>query len=553
MSKHRLVAAICALAAAGSGTALSAQESGGARCTVELEVSDAVGIAGDVMRLAALRDTAHSGSFVLRRGGQTRSVDICAVPTSLQNSARRLAMPREARALLLPSAVLVTGNSAYARPSYDGALWNGRGVNGAASAGARISMGPVTAALAPVITWSSNADFDMVPASRPTEFGHRWFSSRIDAPARFGDGAITTLDAGSSFLRVDLAGFATGISNEHIIWGPAARNPLMLSTSAPGFPHVFLETARPRDIWIGRLDAQVFWGRLRESDYFDSNPDNDTRVITGLLVAFHPRPLDGLTIGGGRIQTLTFWPEMSLTDAFLEPYRGVSSNRFGRTGDNQLVTFFFRLASARAGLEAYGEWARDDHWGEPVELLRNLDSSQAWTIGLQKLVEHGSNALRVRAELTHLADALPSRFGIRQGPISFYTHSAVGQGHTHRGRILGAAIGTGGESLFVGADYFSGAGRSSISFERARYEEDAYNVFYADDHGATGRDSELSLALAHLLPVRYGMVHGELGFSRRYNRGFVGLADLPPGSRYPRENNLSFRLGLRLDPRELLR
>ncbi|HEX6308920.1 MAG TPA: hypothetical protein VFZ69_12070 [Longimicrobiales bacterium] len=522
-------------------------------CLVHLRSADLVGATADIARLIDLQDSASAESFMLRRPARVFTASACATPARLAEVARGLGTsPRANGVQLLPAELLVIGNSAYPRDWNDGALWGGRGLNAGITAGAEVRWGPFSAAFAPTAVWQSNRVFDVVmfPDTSRSEFAHPWWGGSFDAPQRFGTEAFARIEPGQSYARIDVRGFGAGVSTENMVWGPSLRNPLMLSATAPGFAHIFLETSRPVDIWIGNLDFQLFWGLLEESEYYDGDPDNDERVLGGLLVAFQPRILDGLSIGGGRMLALTWWPELSLGDVLERPYRGISENPQGRGGDNQLITFFFRWAVAPAGLEVYGEWARDDHWEEWIGLLRNLDASQAWTLGLQKLVRVGDNALRIHSEVTHLSDALPTRFAARAGAVAFYTNSHVTQGHTHRGQLLGAPIGTGGEALFLGADYFWSGGRSRLSIERARYEDDAYNATFAPRYGAQARDTELSLRAGHLLLRGPLSLDAELGWSRRYNRGFVGLDTLSAGAPYPHEHNWSLRLGARWTPGE---
>jgi hypothetical protein len=400
-----------------------------------------------------------------------------------------------------------------------------------------------------VFTWQQNHDYDTREFSDTafSPFAHPFFGQIIDAPQRFGTDAFARAHLGQSFARVDIAGFAAGFSSENLTWGPARRNPLLLSGTGPGFPHVFIETARPVNVWIGGLELQLFWGRLEESDYFDADPDNDHRALAGILGVLQPFVLDGLYVGGGRLHHQTWWPETTMEDVLLGPYRRIGENVFGRAGDNQLISLFFRWVTAPQGLEVYGEWAREDHWGTSVELLRNLDASQAFTLGLQKLVRRGDNALRIAAEISHLADALPILFAGR-GAIPFYTNTTVTQGHTHQGQLLGAPIGTGGESQYIGVDYFWRGGRTGFSVERTRYEDDAYNTTYAPIFGAHARDSELSLRAGHLRPFGALSVDAEVGWSLRYNRAFLGLDTLGADRRYRRDDNWSVRIGVRWTP-----
>jgi hypothetical protein len=323
----------------------------------------------------------------------------------------------------------------------------------------------------------------------------------------------------------------------------------VLSGSAPGFAHGFIETGRPIGALIADIEFQLFWGRLTESDYFDDDPDNDHRVLAGLLLAIQPHVLPGLTVGGARTQSFTWWPGLALSDVVLRPYRGVRDNPGGQqSGDNQLISMFFRWNAAPYGLEVYGEWAREDHWGEWVELLRNLDASQAWTLGMQKVIPRGANAVRVAAEITHLSDALPVLFAARD-LIAFYANASVPQGHTHRGQMLGAPIGTGAEAQWLGIDYFWDRGRTALSIERARYEDDAYHMLFAPRYGAHARDTELSVRLGHMATFGTLSIDAEAGWSRRYNRGFLGLDTLQTAEPYRRDDNLSLRVGARWTPR----
>lgn len=516
-------------------------------CFAILRPADFSGVSVDLVRAAALADSAVALTYTHRRTGTAARIDVCGAPGHVRGLLEGIALPPHRPAVaLLPAELLVVGNSAYPRDWNDGVLWGGRGLNMALTAGAELRLGPLTIAAAPILAWHTNRAFDMQTVSDTTRsaFSHPWWGT-IDAPRRFGGAQYTVIDAGPSYARVDARGLAVGISNENIIWGPAQRNPLLLSATAPGFPHVFLETSRPIDIYIGNAELQLFWGRLEESEYFDSEPDNDVRVMAGLLVALQPRPLPGLSIGAGRLQSLTYWPELSLSDAFLNPYRGVTGNPGGRQGDNQLITAFFRWAAS--DLEVYGEWAREDHWGPTSGLLRNLDASHAWTVGLARLLRHGDAAWRVTAEVTHLSDALPILLHTRQ-VVPFYSNGSVIQGHTHRGQMLGAPIGTGGQAQFLGIDHIGRFGMTTLSIERARYEDDAYDVYFGPEHGSGARDVEISLRARHGWAVRSLALNAELGWSTRHNRDFLGLADIEGGEAYRRDDNFSLRIGARWAP-----
>jgi hypothetical protein len=168
------------------------------------------------------------------------------------------------------------------------------------------------------------------------------------------------------------------------------------------------------------------------------------------------------------------------------------------------------------------------------------------------VIRRGEDALRLSAEVTHLSDALPIRFAARTGPVSFYTHTDVVQGHTHRGQLLGAPIGTGAEALFFGADYFWQGGRTGLSIERVRYDDDVYNYQFASHFGAGARDTEVSFRAAHLAAFGAFSVDATAGWSLRYNRNLLGLSEIQQdgSGEYRRDHNLSLRLGVRWTPHE---
>src|SRR5690606_11480685 len=138
-------------------------------------------------------------------------------------------------------------------------------------------------------------------------------------------------------------------------------------------PHVFLGTSRPLDVRIGRLEAEAIWGRLAESEHFDTIPDNDTRLFAGLVVAFSPGST-GLTIGVARSYLRTLPPDgLSLGDQLWGPYTGIRDNpQDPSQGDNQLLSAFFRWGLPASGFEVYGEYAREDHWEDGKDLLLEL-------------------------------------------------------------------------------------------------------------------------------------------------------------------------------------
>src|SRR5206468_11756356 len=123
--------------------------------------------------------------------------------------------------------------------------------------------------------------------------------SGLDLPQRFGPSSYSTFDLGQSYARIDIGRIALGISKENVWWGPGISNAILFTNTAPGFPHIFLNTRKGINIGIGTLTGEAVWGRLSESQYFDTIQANNHRLIVGGLLALEPGWVHGLFLGVG--------------------------------------------------------------------------------------------------------------------------------------------------------------------------------------------------------------------------------------------------------------
>lgn len=411
-------------------------------------------------------------------------------------------------------------NSKYPHDVNDGALWAGKGGSAALSAGVQVKWGPVTGTLYPTVYASQNDDFPLAPVSfgnRPS-FAYAWHQN-IDWPQRFGAETVKEYDWGQSGIRVDLSGFTAGFSTENMWWGPTVRNPIIMGNSAAGFPHIDLGTGRPVWIGIGHIEARAIWGELRESDYFDTDPDNDRRYITGLTFGYRPSFLPGLTIGGTRV-LYQRWPDDGLGageifdffgEFFNEGVEPLPGGGVGNDPTDQLLSVVARWVLPDAGIDVYLEWARNDFSGNLRDFLLEPDHSRGFTVGFQKTLASHNGVFRLRSEFTTLG--LSATAQIRANP-TFYVHSVVHQGYTQRGQLLGAGIGPGANSQVLGVDRYSAAGRWGVSLQRVRFDDDA---FFRDGLSRLEHDVELTLGGSVFRFVGPVEVGGGLELSRRLN------------------------------------
>jgi hypothetical protein len=283
-------------------------------------------------------------------------------------------------------------------------------------------------------------------------------------------------------VAVEVGRLAMGAATENLWWGPGIRNAIVMSSNAPGIPHLFLRTAAPLRTRLGLVEGRWIVGTLRESAYFDFQPENDARSIGAIAISLQPAGDPNLTLGATRAvyatRTGSSLPFGSALDVFRSVRRPAvppapDSGAVG--GRDQLFSLFGRWVFPESGFESYVEWARFEPPASLRELLADPGNTQGYTVGLQwaRPVSSGS-VLRLQSEATYLEPGSPPD---QQPTISSYASTTVPQGYTHHGQIVGAAIGPGASSQWLAGDYLTESGRIGVFAGRIRWETAAfYNI-----------------------------------------------------------------------------
>ena len=133
-----------------------------------------------------------------------------------------------------------------------------------------------------------------------------------------------------------------------------------------------------------------------------------------------------------------------------------------------------------AHAELYGEFARLELPRTIRDFLTAPQNTGAYTIGANRAFRTpDAGAVRVALELTNLEQT--RYFTDRPPPPDYYTGRAAGAGFTSRGQPLGAAIGPGSSSQWLGADYYGARGQVGVYLRRERLQNDAlYRQFLAN-------------------------------------------------------------------------
>ena len=360
-------------------------------------------------------------------------------------------------------------NSTFPYGSNDGPIWAGRGLTAAVQIGVTARYHSLSVTIAPLAFAAQNASFSLLANGDTGKlaFGDGVYAGGIDRPQRFGARPYTVLDPGQSTVRLDAGALTLGVSTANQYWGPAAVYPAVLGNNAAGFPHAFLGTAHPVDLWLVRVHGRLVWGRLNQSSFSSETAGGGIRFMAGLVGVLTPRGLPGLEFGLSRF-IHTPWPQSGLsTSELLLPL--VSRNRenqLGTANDNQLAAAFARWVFPRSGVEFYGEYGREDYNADLRDFIDEPDHIGGYmaSLGLRKAFGPSDGRLIVLG--AEVVNEQRNRTASEIGRPPPYTHGTLGQGHTERGQILGADIGIDGTGATLSLDSYHTGGRWSVRWTR---------------------------------------------------------------------------------------
>jgi hypothetical protein len=155
-----------------------------------------------------------------------------------------------------------------------------------------------------------------------------------------------------------------------------------MSSQGAGFPHLELGAERV-STRIGDFEGRLIYGRLEESDFFDSDPDNNFRFISALSFSYAPSFVPGLILGLNRELT-AYWKESK--DSFFTVYNPFLSGGYGFDQKDQRASLSLGWFFPRVGFNAYLEWACNDYSPRYRYIIRAPGHSQAYTPGFSKIL-----------------------------------------------------------------------------------------------------------------------------------------------------------------------
>ena len=360
-------------------------------------------------------------------------------------------------------------NTAAPYGQNDGALWQGRGYNTALSAGLRLEGYGFELTFKPQVSFSQNLEFEYLTGVCGSEYSYfTQNGGSIDLVQRYGNTSFWNYDWGDSEIRWTWNTFTIGFGSQNPWLGPAQLNPMLGSNNAPSYTKFDAGLRKTKVVipginWnLGNIEGRIWNGKLKESDYFDNDPNNNERMLTAMSASYEPSFIPGLTIGANRI-FITYWRPENFK-YLLRLFTFSRSNALASSGndEDQKFSLFVRWEFPSVGFKVYGEFGRDDFSSD--EKANPLHTA-IYTIGAKQTI-HLPYILQSELSFEINNFEMSQDFQLQWPYIGYYAHGFVKQGYTSKGQILGAGSGYFGNSQFVQYKVYYPKGYTSFKFQR---------------------------------------------------------------------------------------
>ena len=334
-------------------------------------------------------------------------------------------------------------NTAAPYGQNDGALWQGKGYNTSLTAGVRLEAYGLELTVKPQLCWQENREFEYMPGVYGSEYSYFW-KGNIDLVQRYGDSSFWTFDWGDTEIRYTWHTITVGFGSQSPWLGPAWLNPMLGSNNAGTYPKFDIGLRKQRVVipglnWnLGEIEGRIWTGYLSESDYFDTDNDNNHNMINGFAVAYSPSFIPGMTLSVNKI-CLCKWEDRSIK--YFNPF--YDSNEV----EDQKASFGIDWIFPQVGFEVYGELGIDDYNSRGIS---NPFHTAIYTVGAKKtfsiIKKYG-----IFAELLFEWNnfEMSQDFQLQWKYMGYYSHSLISQGYTQNGQIIGAGSGYFGNSQYL--------------------------------------------------------------------------------------------------------
>ncbi|WP_419801099.1 capsule assembly Wzi family protein [Mucilaginibacter sp.] len=393
----------------------------------------------------------------------------------------------------------------------DGPMIPAKGYQTLISGGFFVKYGPLSIQLRPEYVYAANQNFKGYASGHNDQdlSAYYAFHNLIDWPEQFGTGTYQKVTWGQSSVRLTFSPISIGLSNENIWWGPGIQNALIISNNAPGFKHITLNTVKPIKTYIGSFEGEIIAARLEGSGFAPLEETKlvdgtnlfvpkrmDWRYFTGFNLNYHPKWVHGLTLGLTRTfdaykgDVKGFSGYVPFFISYQKVVSGVNGDPFPR---DQYTSAYARWLLTKAHAEVYFEYGLNDNSYNFRDFIQSPQHSRAYIFGLRKMLLLNNNQqLLFGAEITQLSQTADR---IVRDASGWYIHSAVTDGQTNQGQVLGAGTGSGGNLQSFNLSWLCGLKKLGIGLSRYEHDVDFSTPNFPDINGNSRKWVDFAFAL----------------------------------------------------------
>ena len=381
----------------------------------------------------------------------------------------------------------LTWNSDRPVPDVSGPVWTGRGLTAALRGGAMATWRQVFVQLEPLVWLGENRAFALSPNGfgDSRRFNDPRFPLQVDLPQAMGAQRIARLNPGNSTVAIRASRLLVGVTTAARAWGMPGSYPLLLGTSAGGFPHAFMETDGGLRTPLGAIHSQILLGRVGQSRWSPASGDSSGRSAAAVALSIRPRGLPGVEVGAARFlhaHATSPWPRPALLSRlFSTGYTGSGTDGLAeanRAAENNLASVYFRWTPPAGRISIGGEYLWEDYANDFRDLLLYPDDLRTFNLHASIVLQASASRLAVvdvelvNGELPSSNERRARTGGDTPGvPFPPYLHSFLRQGHTHLGLPLGSRAAYGGAASRATVRRYAPQGVRSLSFERQMLQD----------------------------------------------------------------------------------
>ena len=415
----------------------------------------------------------------------------------------------------------------------DGAMVPARGYQTLVSGGIFAKLGPLSLQLKPEFLFAENRDFTT----------NDIYGGLPDLPARFGSKPYSRANWGQSNIRLTFGAVSFGISNENLWWGPGVRNSLLMSNNAAGFKHLTFNSAKPVKSPVGSFEFQMISGRLDGSGFSPREADSayrDWRYLSSFAISYQPKWVPGLFFGLTRSFQAYHQDINKFTDyvPLFAPFQKTrtTNNAAGADNKDQLTSAYVRWLFVKAKAEVYFEYGLNDHSYNLRDFIMSPDHSRTYIFGMRKLValNNRDEQIEVNAEVTQMSQSLDR---VIRDAGGWYEHGQILRGYTHKGEILGAGTGRGGNLQSLDMSWVKGMKKIGFQVERYVHDNDYYQAFVKDLDGQSRRWVDFGFAAVGTWDYKNLLLNAKIQGIQSLNYQWQ-MKNYTPGTYYIPENDL---------------